>query len=73
MEPLEQRKWDEMSRAEAEGAAWIPVRRGDVGKHSEEAAEQRGIWFRWHDGSNVGWPPGFYHGGKFAQDRPVTQ
>jgi hypothetical protein len=39
-----------------------------VGKHSEEAAEARGVWFRWHDDSNVGIPEGFYQGGKCAND-----
>lgn len=40
------------------------------GKHSEEAAEKRGVWFRWHDGSAVGSTPGFRHGGKAAN--PAT-
>jgi hypothetical protein len=39
-----------------------------MGKHSEEAAEERGEWFRWHDGSEVGVSPGFYCGGKSAHE-----
>lgn len=38
-----------------------------VGEHSEEAAEKRGVWLRWHNGNEVGVPPGFYYGGKSAQ------
>lgn len=37
-----------------------------VGKHSEEAAEKRGVWLRWHNGSDVGSEPGFRYGGKAA-------
>lgn len=37
-----------------------------VGKHSEEAAEKRGVWLRWHNGADVGSTPGFRHGGKSA-------
>jgi hypothetical protein len=40
------------------------------GKHSEEAAEKRGVWLRWHNGADVGSTPGFRHGGKSAQ-RPL--
>jgi hypothetical protein len=36
------------------------------GRHSDEAAEARGVWYRWHDGSAVGSVPGFRHGGKAA-------
>jgi hypothetical protein len=39
----------------------------EYGKHSEEAAELRGEWLQWHDGSEVGVPAGFYHGGKYEQ------
>jgi hypothetical protein len=37
-----------------------------IGRHSDEAAEARGKWLRWHDGSAVGSTPGFRHGGKAA-------
>ena len=37
------------------------------GKHSEEAAEKRGVWFRWHNGNDVGSIPGFRYGGKCAR------
>lgn len=36
------------------------------GRHSDEAAELRGVWFRWHNGADVGSVPGFRHGGKAA-------
>jgi hypothetical protein len=39
-----------------------------TGRHSEEAAENRGEWLRWHDGADVGSTPGFRHGGK---SRPI--
>lgn len=34
------------------------------GRHSDEAAEERGVWLRWHNGSDVGSTPGFRRGGK---------
>lgn len=37
------------------------------GHHSESAAEIRGVWLRWHDGSDVGSVPGFRWGGRFAR------
>jgi hypothetical protein len=37
-----------------------------VGKHSEEAAEKRGVWLRWHNGADVGSTPSFRYGGKSA-------
>jgi hypothetical protein len=47
-------------------------RNNDVGKHSEEAAEKRGVWLRWHNGADVGSTPGFRYGGKAAQTAAVT-
>ncbi|MEW5810299.1 MAG: hypothetical protein AB1925_12680 [Actinomycetota bacterium] len=43
-----------------------------IARHSEAAAEIRGVWFRWHDDSNVGIPAGFYTGGRYCNDPAVT-
>jgi hypothetical protein len=43
-----------------------------VGKHSEEAAEKRGVWLRWHNGADVGSTPCFRYGGRAASDRLVV-